>query len=154
MNKNCFVCDRIGLIKNCQNKYFVKEMRSGYVVLGDFQYFYGYTVFLSKTHTDELHKLKKTERELFLKEMSIVAEAVIKAFKPKKLNYELLGNSDSHIHWHLIPRYGNDPHPETAIWAIDKTIRNNEKTRPSDSQLKQMKEKLLLELNKLIPNKE
>lgn len=146
--KKCFVCDRIQLISDCKNKYFVKEMESGYVVLCDFQYFYGYTIFLSKTHTDELHKLGSDKRELFLKEMAIVAEAVIKAFKPKKLNYELLGNSDSHLHWHLIPRYGNDPKPETAIWAINYEIRCNEKARPSDLELKKMKSKLLNELNK------
>jgi diadenosine tetraphosphate (Ap4A) HIT family hydrolase len=146
---NCFVCGRISSIKNNKNKYFVKEMESGYIVLCDYQYFNGYTIFISKIHTDELHKLGKLKREIFLKEMAIVAEAVIKAFKPKKLNYELLGNSDSHLHWHLIPRYGDDPKPETAIWAIDYEIRYNEKTKPSDSELKQMKEKLRKELDKL-----
>lgn len=147
--EDCFVCNRISLIKNNKNKYFVKEMQSGYVVLCDFQYFSGYTIFLSKTHTNELHKLGNEKKELFLKEMAIVAEAVIEAFKPKKLNYELLGNSDSHIHWHLIPRYGTDPRPETAIWAIDKETRCNENTKASDSELKQMKEKLIKEIDKL-----
>ncbi|MDO8611060.1 MAG: HIT family protein [bacterium] len=145
----CLVCDRIELIKKGQNKYFVKEMKSGYVVLCDFQYFHGYTIFLSKIHTNELHKLGKKQSELFLKEMAIVAEAVINTFKPKKLNYELLGNSDSHIHWHLIPRYGNDPCPDTAIWALDYGVRCSKKSRPSDLELKKMKNKLLKELNKL-----
>ncbi len=126
------------------------EMESGYVVLGDFQYFPGYTLLLSKIHTNELHKLGKKGRETFLKDMALVAEAVVKAFKPKKLNYELEGNTDSHIHWHLIPRYGNDPRPDTAIWAIDYAIRCNEKTRSKSYQLLQMKKKLLLEINKLI----
>jgi len=147
--KDCFVCNRIELVKQNKNKYFVKEMKTGYVVLCDFQYFYGYTIFLSKLHVKELHDLGKN-RELFLKEMAIVAEAVIKAFKPKKLNYELLGNTDSHVHWHLIPRYGNDLKPETAIWAIDYSIRCNEKCKPIDSDLNKMKDKLVLELNKLI----
>ncbi|MBU1118017.1 HIT family protein [Patescibacteria group bacterium] len=146
----CFVCDRIGTIKKGQNKYFVKEMLSGYVVLGDFQYFHGYTLFISKVHTDELYKLDKREQENFLKEMALVAEAVIKAFKPKKLNYELLGNTDSHLHWHLIPRYGTDPRPETGIWAIDFKIRCNKDTRPTEYQLTQMRKKLLLELNQLL----
>ena len=123
----CFVCNRIDLIKKGKNEYFVKELKSGYVVLCDYQYFYGYTIFLSKIHTDELYKLEIKERDLFLKEMAIVAEAVIKAFKPKKLNYELLGNSNSHLHWHLVPRYENDPKPETAIWAIESEIRCNKK---------------------------
>ncbi len=147
--EECFVCNRIKLIKEDKNKYFVKEMKTGYVVMSDFQYFYGYTIFLSKLHVTELHNLGK-KRELFLNEMAIVAEAVIKAFKPKKLNYELLGNSDSHTHWHLIPRYGNDPKPDTAIWAINYSIRCSDKSRPTDPELNKMKKKLISELDKLI----
>mgnify|MGYP000937095153 CR=1 FL=1 len=139
----CSVCKRIELIKNHKNKYFVKELKTGYVVLCDYQYFYGYTIFISKTHTNELYKLKKPEKEIFLKEMAIVAESVIKAFNPKKLNYELLGNSDSHLHWHLIPRYGNDPNPKTAIWVIDQKIRCHKNTLPSPEKLKELKEKLI-----------
>lgn len=146
----CLVCKRIELIKENKNKYFVKETETGYVVLCDYQYFCGYTIFISKIHTDELHKLGKANRELFLKEMALVAEAVIITFKPKKLNYELLGNSDSHLHWHLIPRYGDDPKPETAIWAIDYETRCNEKTKVPDAKLNKMKIKLLDQINKLL----
>ena len=35
----CFICDRIEMIKNGENPYFVKELSSGYVVLGDNPYF-------------------------------------------------------------------------------------------------------------------
>lgn len=147
---DCFVCDRIALIKENKNKYFVKELKSGYVVLGDYQYFRGYTIFISKVHTDELHKLTPEIRKIFLEEMAIVAEAVYKAFKPKKLNYEIEGNSDHHLHWHLFPRYGTDPHSETATWVVDKAIRASEATMPNNKQLNILKTELLKELNKLI----
>lgn len=147
--KKCFVCDRLNLVKKGENKYFVKEMKTGYVVLCDFQYFHGYTIFLSKSHVTELHDLG-SNRKVFLEEMAIVAEAVIKAFKPKKLNYELLGNSDTHVHWHLIPRYGNDPKPETAIWAIDYSVRCSDECRPTELELKEMKERLFDEIEKLL----
>lgn len=147
---NCLVCDRIGLIKKGQNKFFVKELKSGYVVLSDFQYFPGYTIFLSKIHTDELHKLGPKNCDLFLKEMGLVAHAVYLAFKPLKLNYELLGNTDHHLHWHLIPRYGTDPHPETSSWVIDKAIRYDKKYQLSDQDLTKTKKKLLAKLDQLI----
>jgi len=147
--KKCFVCHRIDLIKAGKNPYFVKELKTGYVVLCDYQYFYGYTIFLSKTHTDELFKLSKKEKNLFLQEMSLVAEAVSKTFNPKKMNYELLGNSDSHLHWHLIPRYKTDPKPENPIWAIDSKVRSNPKYKPNPNDLEKMKWKLLSELDKL-----
>ena len=38
------------------------------------------------------------------------------AFRPRKLNYELLGNSVPHLHWHLIPRYSDDPMRTVPVW--------------------------------------
>ena len=37
----CLICDRIEMIKNGNNPYFVKELETGYVVIGDNQHFYG-----------------------------------------------------------------------------------------------------------------
>lgn len=104
----CLICDRIEMIKNGTNPYFVKELQTGYVVIGDHQYFKGYTLFLYKQHKTELFQLDMAERTLFLKEMSIVAQAASKAFGAQKMNYELLGMGDSHMHWHLFPRAFGD----------------------------------------------
>ncbi len=99
------------------NPYFVADLESGYAVLGDNQYVPGYTLFISKTCVPELHELAPERRSRFLDEMATVAEAVFRAFEPRKLNYELLGNSVAHLHWHLIPRYADDPKPEWPIWS-------------------------------------
>ncbi|MDO8503541.1 MAG: HIT family protein [bacterium] len=139
---NCEICHRISLIRNNKNPYFVKELKTGYVVIGDYQFYKGYTLFLCKQHAEELHELQGQFRKQFLQEMSMVAEAIFKAFRPKKLNYELLGNTDPHLHWHLFPRYKTDPEPTKAVWHIDKEIRNNEKTRPSEKELHRLKTKL------------
>lgn len=146
---SCLVCKRISLIKKHKNRFFVKELLSGYVVLGDYQYYNGYTLLLSKTHIDELHKLKREIRSQFLEDMAVVSEAVYKAFKPKKLNYELLGNTESHLHWHIFPRHKYDPRPDLPIWVIDKSIRCAKNTTPSDNQLEKMKKSLLEELDRL-----
>jgi len=44
----CLICDRIELIKQGRNPHFVKELETGFVVIGDGQYFKGYTLFLAK----------------------------------------------------------------------------------------------------------
>lgn len=49
--------------------------------------------------------------------MAQVAEAVFRGFTPRKLNYELLGNSVSHLHWHLFPRYDDDLNPQWPVWT-------------------------------------
>lgn len=149
MNNNCFVCERIEQIKDGTNPYFVAEMPSGYAVMGDFQFYPGYTIFLSKIHAVELHDLDKAQRLLFLEDMAKVAEAVYGAFKPLKLNYELLGNLDSHMHWHIFPRYADDPDPKNPVSVIPSSIRNADSTRPSPELLEEMKSKLKQNLSRL-----
>src|SRR5438477_2593341 len=96
----CLICERILLIKQDKNPYFIKEFETGYAVIGDSQFFKGYCLFLCKIHKEELHELDPDFKKKFLEEMSVLAEAVYKTFKPHKLNYELLGNGDRHLHWH------------------------------------------------------
>ena len=62
---------------------------------------------MQKTYNG-LFYLEKEYKMKFLEEMSLVAEAVSKAFHAEKMNYELLGNGDTHIHWHLFPRVSGD----------------------------------------------
>lgn len=142
MNPQCLICDRIQAIESSDNPYFVQELKTGYVVLGDYQFFKGYTLFLSKIHANELHELPTEFRRDFLWEMSIVAEAVFQAFHPKKLNYELLGNTDEHMHWHIFPRHENDPLSNRTVWNIEKEIRNAESAKPSPEKLEELKNKL------------
>ena len=44
----CLICDRIEMIKRGENPYFVRELKTGYVVIGDHQHFRGYTLFCIK----------------------------------------------------------------------------------------------------------
>ncbi|MDE7428920.1 MAG: HIT family protein, partial [Lachnospiraceae bacterium] len=107
--ENCLICERIALIKENQNPYFVRELNTGYVVIGDQQRFKGYSLFLCKQHAYELHQLEPHYRDEFLHEMAIVAEAVYNAFQPDKLNYALLGvGRGLHMHWHIYPRRDGD----------------------------------------------
>lgn len=145
-NSECLICNRIQLIQQDKNPYCVTELKTGYVVIGDHQFFRGYTLFLGKKHVRELHELDPKTRKEFLWEMSIVAEAVYKAFKPEKLNYELLGNTDEHLHWHLFPRYATDPEPKKPVWAIDKHIRLAVSEKPTAQELAVLKETLAAQI--------
>ena len=75
----CLICDRIEMIKNGVNPYFVRELKSGYVVIGDHQHFRGYTLFLYKEHGEktELFHLDKAERALFMEEMKAQLSAAL-----------------------------------------------------------------------------
>lgn len=148
---NCMICDRINLIKKNENPYFVRELSTGYVVIGDHQRIKGYTVFLCKEHATELYLLEPEFRTKFLQEMSIVAQAVSLAFHADKMNYELLGaGSGVHMHWHLFPRRSQDTPKQGPVWQLGAEL-HSEEFLPTKEELKELTTQLREALNQLIP---
>ena len=87
--------------------------------------------------------------------MSLVAQAVSAAFGAEKMNYELLGMGDAHLHWHLFPRVAGDMgvcgnNGKGPVWwyPMEKMYCDDE--RPTERELSDMKQSLLLELDKLL----
>ena len=79
MADSCSDCERIELIKKQKAPYFVRESKTGYVVIGDNQRIKRHSLFLCKQCVSELHLLAPEFRYGFLTEMSIAAEAVYKS---------------------------------------------------------------------------
>jgi len=52
----------------------------------------------------------------FWENLALLGQAVFNTLKPRKLNYEILGNTVPHVHCHLVPRYSWDPLPKRPIW--------------------------------------
>ena len=147
---DCLVCERINMIKNNKNPYFVRELKTGYVVIGDHQRIKGYSLFLCKEHKTELHFLEPTFRDEFLHEMAIVAEAVYNAFQPEKLNYALLGAGNGlHMHWHLYPRKTGDAPTPGQVWQLGNEL-IDDKYLPNEAELEDLKNRLNAELEKLV----
>ena len=148
---DCMVCNRIELTKNGGNSYFVKELETGYAVIGDYQRFEGYTVFICKQHASELHQLERNFKMKFLEEMSLVAQAVYNAFPCDKLHYELLGVGNGvHMHWHIFPRREGDSPIKGPVWKLPKEEMYAEEYKLSPQQLEGLKAKLATELDKLV----
>lgn len=151
----CLICERIGQIERGENPYFVCALSTGYVVPGDHQRFQGYTLFLCKRHVTELYQLPWGFRTRFLQEMSLVAEAVAAVYRPEKMNYELLGNGDTHLHWHLFPRVSGDTPQPGPVWWLPREEMWNDAYRPSREQLaertKQLREEIERKLCTLPP---
>ena len=147
----CGVCQTIQETIEGKNRYFVRELETGYVVIGDYQRIKGSTLFLCKVHATEIHFLERPFRETFLNEMSLVAEAVYNAFGPDKLNYELLGQGENvHMHWHIFPRRKGDTPVPGPVWKLPREEMYAEQYLPSDEELQELKQKLNAELDKLL----
>ena len=72
------------------------------------------------------------------------------------MNYELLGMGDAHLHWHLFPRMSGDIEDcgncgKGPVWWYPMEKMYSDDNRPDEIQLDKMKQKLRLELDRLIP---
>ncbi len=101
----CIICDRIKLIEKGEFAPFVHEFESSYLVIGEHQYFKGYSVLHHKECIEDITDLDEEKQRKYLEEVMIAAKAVKKHFKAKRINYSSLGNVVSHLHFHIFPRY-------------------------------------------------
>jgi diadenosine tetraphosphate (Ap4A) HIT family hydrolase len=113
----CEICDRIAQCRAGTNPALIMEMDTGWAVLGDSQFFAGYSLLLCKHPVTELDELPQDVCRRYLAEMAQLAAAVRAVVRPHKLNYEALGNVVPHLHWHIFPRRLSDPAPEKPVWV-------------------------------------
>jgi diadenosine tetraphosphate (Ap4A) HIT family hydrolase len=85
-------------------------------VVGDHQWHRGYSVVALKEHVREPYELTPDAQREHFREVVRAAEALDKTFQPVKMNFSCYGNAEPHVHWHLVPRYADDPHPRKDPW--------------------------------------
>ena len=95
----------------------VVELNQTRVSLNRDQFFPGYCFVYAKEHVTELFHLDDSVRDAVMAEVSVVAKALYNAFRPDKINYELLGNMSPHMHWHIVPRSTGDPLWPRPHWS-------------------------------------
>ena len=49
--------------------------------------------------------------------VDVVEFAVRRVMRPQKINLASLGNQVPHLHWHVIPRFADDPYFPDSIWS-------------------------------------
>jgi diadenosine tetraphosphate (Ap4A) HIT family hydrolase len=86
---------------------------------------FGYVCVISKTHVVEPFELAGHGSAFWCEAMA-VAEAIEKALRPIKMNYEIHGNTLPHLHMHLLPRQLNDAFVGRPIDLKEVHHRNSE----------------------------
>jgi diadenosine tetraphosphate (Ap4A) HIT family hydrolase len=114
---DCEVCRRIAQCRAGTHPGLIMEMDTGWAVLGDSQFFLGYSLLLCRHPVTELDELPPTARLRHLEEMSQLAAAVRTVTGAHKINYEALGNIVHHLHWHIFPRRLSDAQPQQPVWV-------------------------------------
>jgi diadenosine tetraphosphate (Ap4A) HIT family hydrolase len=129
---SCPLCERVLKTQNNQYQYLIKEFRHSYLYLGEHQYYRGYCVLVSKEHHREMADISSPQRELIFQELMESSQIIQAVMKPKKMNLCSLGNVVDHLHWHLFPRYEDDPNFLNPPWLqmhLFETARVNQEER-------------------------
>lgn len=119
--------DRIGSALRGKNPTVLARLPSSFAVIGDVQWLPGYCVLLADDPAvSRLTDLPKSRRLAFLDSMDRLGEAVERACAAadpafRRVNLEILGNTDAFLHAHVWPRYDWEPadrigHP---VWLYD-----------------------------------
>ena len=112
----CLICDRVALAEAGENAHLIADLGHSVFVVGDHQWHRGYALVLLKAHVREPFELPGDVQSEHFSEVMRAAEALNQTFAPHKLNYACYGNAEPHVHWHLVPRYADDPHPGQDPW--------------------------------------
>ncbi len=81
------ICDRVDLWRRNENPYFIHEFKNTIFVVGDHQFYKGYSLLLLKKHVREIHELSEAEFLETQKELFLAGKTVFEMFSPWKMNY-------------------------------------------------------------------
>ncbi|MFJ5995816.1 HIT family protein [Streptomyces sp. NPDC092370] len=107
--------DRIGSALRGENPAVLRRLDAGFAVMGDVQFLPGYSVLLTDDPAvQRLSELPRSRRLAFLDGMDRLGEAVERACRRvetgfRRVNLEILGNTDGFLHAHVWPRYDWEP---------------------------------------------
>jgi diadenosine tetraphosphate (Ap4A) HIT family hydrolase len=120
--------DRIGSARAGTNPTVLAKLPQSYAVIGDTHFLPGYCVLLvDDPSVDLLSDLSRSRRVEFLESMDMLGQAIETACRAveagfRRMNYEILGNTDAYLHAHLFPRYEWEPADRIGgpVWLYDR----------------------------------
>ena len=70
-------------------------------------------------HATRPDDLSREEWGTFCADLYAAEVAIAKAVQPDHMNVAALGNVIPHLHWHIVPRYRDDPRWGAPIWPTN-----------------------------------
>lgn len=107
---NCELCNAQGGVLVWRND----DLR---VVCVDDSDLPGYTRVIWQAHVAEMTDLGTRERDELMQAVFFVENVQRQILQADKVNLAALGNMTPHLHWHVIPRWRDDPWFPESIWG-------------------------------------
>ena len=87
------------------------------VLIGDADH-PGYCRVILNAHRKEMTDLAEAERTRLMNIVFVVERVLRDLLKPEKINLASFGNMVPHVHWHIIPRFTDDPHYPNPVFGV------------------------------------
>ncbi|MDO9219941.1 MAG: HIT family protein [Thiobacillus sp.] len=87
------------------------------VVLADEPDYPGFLRVILNAHIKEMTDLPPADRVAMMQVVWAAEAALREVMQPDKINLASLGNVVPHLHWHVIPRFADDPHFPNPVWG-------------------------------------
>jgi diadenosine tetraphosphate (Ap4A) HIT family hydrolase len=77
----------------------------------------GYCRVIWQAHVAEMTDLSPADSSRLMAAVLAVEDALRDVLQPAKINLASFGNVVPHLHWHVIPRFADDPHFPEPLWG-------------------------------------
>lgn len=95
----------------------------------------GFCRVIWNAHVREMTDLDPTSRGSLMNIVFAVESVIRTHFSPHKINLASFGNMTPHLHWHVIPRWIDDPHFPEPIWGKIHQTTSGKRSEISDETL-------------------
>ena len=100
------------------------------IVLVDDPDYPGFCRVVLERHVKEMTDLAPVERTRLMNAVFATEATLRDLLHPRKVNLASLGNAVPHLHWHVVPRHGDDRHFPKPIWAEPSRARGIPRAAP------------------------
>ncbi len=77
----------------------------------------GFCRVILNAHKKEMTDLAEFDRNRLMDVVFTAEKLLRELLQPEKINLASFGNMVPHLHWHVIPRYADDPHFPGTVWS-------------------------------------
>ena len=102
----------------------------------------GFCRVILNEHSKEMTDLAEADRARLMGIVYAVEGLLRELLTPEKINLASFGNVVPHLHWHVIPRFSDDPHFPQSVWSA----RVRDGARPLPAQFTRLLRQRLVEL--------
>ena len=101
------------------------------IILVDNKDYPGYLQVIWNEHCKEMSDLSAADQQYLMKVVFLAEGIIRRLYHPDKVNLASLGNVIPHAHWHVIPRWEDDPHYPNPIWGERLRLVASSKAQPN-----------------------